>query len=61
MAVDIQIEALSVAEKVRLLESVSQSLCAQPCDVRSPERHREVLDERRRRLEDGRATIFVVV
>ena len=57
MAVDIQIDTLSVAEKVQLLESVWQSLCAQPCDVRSPEWHRQVLDERRRRLEDGRATI----
>jgi hypothetical protein len=36
MAIDIQIETLSVAEKVQLLESVWQSLCAQPCDVRSP-------------------------
>lgn len=57
MSVDIQIETLSVAEKIRLLESVWQSLCAYPCDVTSPEWHREVLDERRRRLEDGRATI----
>ncbi|MFM7138643.1 MAG: addiction module protein [Planctomycetota bacterium] len=57
MAIDIQIDSLSVAEKVQLLESVWQSLCACPCDVRSPEWHREVLDERRRRLEDGRATI----
>lgn len=57
MSVDIQIETLSVAEKIQLLESVWQSLCAHPCDVRSPEWHREVLDERRRRLEDGRATI----
>ena len=57
MSVDIQIETLSLAEKVQLLESVWQSLCAHPCDVRSPDWHREVLDERRRRLEDGLATI----
>lgn len=57
MSVDIRIETLSVAQKVQLLESVWQSLCAHPCDVRSPEWHREVLDERWRRLEDGRATI----
>ena len=57
MSVDIQIETMSVAEKVQLLESVWQSLCTHPGDVRSPEWHREVLEERRRRLEDGRATI----
>jgi putative addiction module component (TIGR02574 family) len=55
MSVDIQLESLSVAEKVQLLESVWQSLCAHPGDVRSPEWHREVLEERRRRLEEGRA------
>jgi len=57
MSVDIRIESLSVAEKIQLLESVWQSLCAHACDVRSPEWHREVLDDRRRRLKDGRATI----
>jgi putative addiction module component (TIGR02574 family) len=57
MSVDIQIDSLSVAEKVQLLESVWGSLCAHPGDVQSPEWHREVLEERRRRLEDGRATI----
>ena len=43
MSVDIQIESLSVAEKVQLLESVWESLCAHPGDVQSPEWHREVL------------------
>lgn len=57
MAVGIEIEKLSVAEKVQLLESVWESLCAHPGDVQSPEWHREVLDERRRRLKDGQATI----
>ena len=57
MTLDIQIEFLSIAEKVQLLESVWQSLSAHPGDVQSPEWHREVLEERRRRLDDGRATI----
>jgi putative addiction module component (TIGR02574 family) len=57
MSTDIQIESMSVAEKVQLLETVWQSLCAHPGDVRSPEWHREVLEERARRLDDGRATI----
>lgn len=57
MSIDIQFETLSVAEKVQLLEGVWQSLCVHPADVRSPDWHREVLEERRRRLEDGRASI----
>jgi putative addiction module component (TIGR02574 family) len=57
MSVDIQFETMSVAEKIQLLEGVWQSLCVHPGDVRSPEWHREVLEERTRRLADGRATI----
>jgi putative addiction module component (TIGR02574 family) len=51
------IETLSVSEKVRLLESVWNSLCSKSGDVRSPEWHREVLETRKRRLEDGQATV----
>jgi len=53
MATDISIETISVAEKMRLLESV----CAHPTDVQSPDWHHEVLEDRKRRLEDGRATV----
>ena len=52
MSVDISLESPSVAEKVQLLESVWQSLYTHPGDVRSPEWHREVLEERRRRLQN---------
>jgi putative addiction module component (TIGR02574 family) len=57
MSIDLPLETLSVAEKVRLLESVWQSLCSHSGDVQSPEWHREVLEARNRRLEDGRATV----
>ena len=57
MATDISIETMSVAEKVRLLESVWEGLCAHPTGVQSPDWHREVLEDRKRRLEDGRATV----
>jgi len=57
MSVDLAIESMSVAEKVRLLETVWQSLCAHPGDVPSPECHRDILVERTRRLDDGRATV----
>ena len=57
MAAEISLETMSVAEKVRLLESVWESLCACPADVQSPEWHRAILEERKRRLDDGRATV----
>ena len=57
MSTDISIEAMSVAEKVRILERIWESLCVHPGDVQSPEWNREVLEDRRRRIEDGRATV----
>ena len=57
MSVDFQIDTLSVAEKVQLLETVWTSLCSHSGDVRSPEWHREVLEARKQRLEDGHATV----
>lgn len=57
MPIELSLETLSVAEKVRLLEDVWQSLCSQSGDVRSPEWHREVLEIRKQRLENGRATV----
>ena len=57
MSIEIPLDTLSVSEKVRLLESVWESLCKKSGDVQSPEWHREVLDIRKRRLEDGRAPV----
>jgi hypothetical protein len=56
MATDISIETISVAEKMRLLESVWESLCAHPTDVQSPDWHREVLEDRKRRGATGPIT-----
>ncbi len=57
MPIEIPLDAMSVQEKVRLLESVWDSLCSKSGDVRSPEWHREVLETRKQRLEDGQATV----
>ena len=57
ISIEIPLETLSVSEKIRLPESVWDSLCSKSGDVRSPEWHREVLETRKRRLEDGRATV----
>jgi putative addiction module component (TIGR02574 family) len=57
MSIELPLDTLSVAEKVRLLESVWASLCQKSGDVQSPEWHREVLQTRMQRLADGRATV----
>jgi putative addiction module component (TIGR02574 family) len=56
MSIELPLETLSVSEKIQLLESLWDSLCTHPENVRSPEWHREVLEARERRLEDGQAT-----
>ena len=48
---------MTVAEKVQLLEKEWDNLCRDSGDVKSPEWHREVLEERTRRLEMGKATV----
>jgi Putative addiction module component. len=50
-----QLDALTVAEKVRLREQVWQSLCCQPDTFTSPGWHADVLVERRQRLVEGSA------
>jgi len=57
MNIDSPLDTMSVAEKVQLLESVWQSLCLHSGDVASPDWHQTTLEERRTRLEDGRASI----
>ena len=53
MAQDIPIDAMSVAEKLQLMEDAWKSLCQNSGDVQSPEWHEEVLAKRRRRLGVG--------
>jgi putative addiction module component (TIGR02574 family) len=51
-----QLDALSAAEKLRLLEQVWQSLSGHPDSFPSPQWHADILDDRRQRLLDGLAT-----
>jgi len=57
MSIDLPLESMSVAEKLRIMETVWASLCQKPADVASPEWHAKVLAERTRRLQSGEATV----
>ena len=52
MAVDLQLDSMSTAEKLRLMESIWDSLRIAP-DLMTPDWHREVLAERTRQIESG--------
>jgi putative addiction module component (TIGR02574 family) len=57
MSIELPLDTMTVAEKVQLLETVWDSLCRESGDVRSPGWHRDVLEERTRRLQSGQATV----
>ena len=57
MSIELPLNTMTVAEKIQLLETVWDNLCHESGDVKSPDWHRAVLDERTRRLETGNATV----
>ena len=56
MSIELPLNSMSTVEKLKILESVWASLRDAP-DLPTPEWHREILAERKRRLESGEATI----
>lgn len=57
MTIELPLNTMTVAEKVQLLETVWDNLCHVSGDVKSPEWHGAVLEERTRRLETGKAIV----
>jgi putative addiction module component (TIGR02574 family) len=53
MPIELPLNTMSVEEKVQLLEHVWDNLCRQSGDVRSPEWHAEILNERQRQIKNG--------
>ncbi len=49
----IQIENLTVAEKIQVMESLWDSLCAHADNIDSPAWHAEVLQQREEMLDNG--------
>lgn len=57
MVANVELDRMTLAEKVLRLEQVWDDLCRNAGDVTSPEWHKEVLEQRKRRLEKGEATL----
>ena len=53
MPIELSLNAMTIGEKVQLLEQVWDNLCQQSGDVRSPEWHSAILQERQRQIENG--------
>jgi hypothetical protein len=53
MSLELPLSTMSVGEKVQLLELVWDNLCHQSGDVRSPEWHAAILNDRQKQIENG--------
>jgi len=57
MRIELQLNTMSVGEKVQLLEQVWDDLCRQSGEVRSPDWHAAILNERMRQIENGTMSV----
>lgn len=57
MSIELPLNTMTVGEKIQLLEQVWNDLCRQSGDVRSPEWHAAVLQERQNQIEAGGMTV----
>ena len=57
MSIESELEVMTVAEKMKLLETFWQSLCRHSTGLDSPAWHAEVLKKRHQRLEQGQSKI----
>ena len=55
--IDLPLETMTVAEKLRVMETVWASLSQNPVEDILPEWHTEILEERTQRLESGDTTV----
>lgn len=53
-----EIRALPLPEKIRIMEAIWEDLRARADDVHVPAWHRELLDERRQAVDEGREEVL---
>lgn len=58
MKPNLQLDQMSVEEKIQTMELLWDSLSQAPADLESPDWHREILEERRRKVDAGEAVFL---
>ena len=58
MPIELPLNTMSIGKKVQLLEQVWDNLCRRSGDVRSPELHAVILNERKRQNENGTMAVL---
>ncbi len=59
MAID-EIKKMTIQERIRIMEQIWDSLIAEDVIPESPQWHREILENRRKRIESGEAKFFSI-
>ena len=56
----VEISKMSIAERLQAIEALWNSLLDNESEVESPQWHRDILEERKRKIEDGKAEFIVL-
>ena len=51
----IEIKKMSVVERLQAIEALWDSLLDEESEIESPEWHRDIIEERKRKIENGKA------
>lgn len=51
----IEIKKMSVVERLQAMEALWDSLLNEESEIESPEWHRDIIEERKRKIENGKA------
>jgi putative addiction module component (TIGR02574 family) len=51
----IEIKKMSVIERLQAMEAIWDSLLHEESEIESPEWHKNILEQRKRKIEDGKA------
>ncbi len=53
-----EIEKMSIIERLKTMEKLWDSLCHEESEIESPEWHKEILESRRKKIKEGKATFI---
>ncbi len=53
-----EIEKMSIIERLQTMEKLWDSLCHEESEIESPEWHKEILESRRKKIKEGKATFI---
>jgi hypothetical protein len=54
MSIELPLESMTLADKLEAMEAIWTDISRRPADLPSPDWHKEILDERRRLVAEGK-------